>query len=167
MFVSLSFLRPFLRHLRHLRRSVVVVVVAVAVVVPNVGAQATVRPDSAKPSPCWRFAFGEWKPPLDWNAAGHKGTDSASADQIRKIRDSVYDKDPVATRNNAMEIQYTKDGMQVMLYPFWWPPGVRLTFDSTVAGGREMVGTAVALVANGAAESPRARTRAQQTTCAR
>ncbi len=81
------------------------------------------------------------------------------------MRDSIFDGDPVGARSNAMTIESTRKGMMVVLYPPWWPAGVKLTFDSTLAGGRERLGTAVAMVADGYRKPSRARTRAWQVTC--
>lgn len=130
-------------------------------------AQATGADSGAHPSACWQFAFGEWNPPLDWAGAGHAGDSSAAAQAVKRVRDSVFDKDTVATHANTMSIEYTKDGMLVVLYPFWWPAGVNLTFDSTSAGGNEMTGTAIALVADGHRQPPRAPARARQVPCHR
>lgn len=120
---------------------------------------------AAPPSACWRFAFGSWTPPLDWAGAGQPGSDSGTAAIVQRVRDSIYAGDPVASRNSAMTIEQTSSGMLVMLYPAWWPAGVKLTFDSTLAGGREMIGTAIALTANGSVAPSQARARAQQVAC--
>ena len=117
------------------------------------------------PSACWRFAFGEWAPPLDWAKAGQPGEVGQTASTIQRIRDSVYVKDSVAAHNNAMTWEKTDHGLLLLLYPPWWPAGVEVTFDSTLAEGKGMVGTAVAMVANTAQPSPRARARAWQVTC--
>lgn len=141
-------------------------VILVAAALPVAAAAQGARADSGRaPGACWRFAFGEWTPALDWARAGHAGDASQAARTVQRVRDSVYDKDTVATHANAMTIQYTKQGMLVMLYPPWWPAGVELTFDSTMAGGREMSGTAIALIADGRQQSPRAPARAQQVAC--
>lgn len=139
---------------------------AVLLVTPLALSAQNVRADSgAAPSACWRFAFGTWTPSLDWAGAGQPGTDSGTAAVVQRVRDSIYANDPVASRNNAMTIERTQAGMLVMLYPPWWPAGVKLTFDSTVAGGREMIGTAVALAANGSVAPSQALARAQQVNC--
>src|SRR5262245_24682800 len=88
------------------------------------------RADQQPASACWRFAFGDWSPPLDWAKAGHAGDVSGTASTIQRIRDSVYVKDSVATRNNAMTWEKTDHGLLLLLYPPWWPAGVEVTFDS-------------------------------------
>jgi hypothetical protein len=120
---------------------------------------------SAPPSACWRFAFGQWTPALDWSRAGHPGEIGATASAVQRIRDSVFARDPVATSNNAMTWERTPDGMLLMLYPPWWPVGVKVTFDSTTADGKEMVGTAVALQANADQTPSHSRARARQVAC--
>lgn len=139
---------------------------AVVLIMPAAMTAQGSRGDSATaPSACWRFSFGEWTPALDWARAGHAGDSAGAATRVQRLRDSVYDKDPIGARSNAMTIEYTKAGMLVVLYPPWWPAGVSLTFDSTLTGGKEMTGTAVALVADGTRQRPKARTRALQVAC--
>ena len=116
-------------------------------------------------SACWRFAFGEWTPPLDWSKAGHPGDAGQTAATIRRIRDSVYVKDSTAAGNNAMTWERTEHGLLLLLYPPWWPAGVEVRFDSTFAGGKEMVGTAVAMVADASQQASRTRARAWQVNC--
>lgn len=127
------------------------------------GQRAGAGADSA-PSACWRFSFGDWVPSLEWARAGHAGDAAKVAKGVERLRDSIYDRDPAA-RANAMTIERTRDGMLVMLYPPWWPVGVRITFDSSLNAGREMRGTALAMVADGRTESPRAPARALQVDC--
>jgi hypothetical protein len=111
-------------------------------------------------SKCWRFAFSAWKPPLDWEGAGHRGNAGEMADRILRIRDSVFAKDTNAVRNNAMVWERTRRGWSLVLFPNWWPVGVKVDFDSVLAGGSEMTGEAVALVADAGQEVSRARARA-------
>ena len=128
------------------------------------GAQS--RADGAAvPSPCWKFAFGEWAPALDWAGAGHAGAADSTALAVRRIRDSVFARDQRATRTDAMTWERTSQGMLLLLYPAWWPAGVEVTFDSTLAGGREMLGMAVAMVANASRPASRSRARAWQVAC--
>ena len=75
------------------------------------------------PSPCWKFAFGEWTPALNWNGAGHAGATDSTALVVRRIRDSVYAHDRRATRTDAMSWERTSDGMLLLLFPAWWPAG--------------------------------------------
>ena len=117
-------------------------------------------PDQAPASKCWRFAFGAWTPPLDWDRAGHDGKASELAARAQRVRDSVFARDTNATRNNAMMWEQTKLGWSVVLIPSWWPVGVKVEFDSVLAGGREMTGQAVAFVADAGQQPSRARARA-------
>lgn len=116
--------------------------------------------DDAPSSKCWRFAFGSWTPPLDWDRAGHDGRARDLANRVQRIRDSVFARDTNATRNNAMMWERTKSGWSVVLFPDWWPVGVKVDFDSVFAAGREMTGEALALVADAGQEPSRARARA-------
>lgn len=112
---------------------------------------------------CWRFAFGAWTPPLDWSKAGHGGQISAQADRVRRIRDSVFAKDTSAANSNAMVWLRTSRGVELVLFPPWWPVGVEVVFDRTLAGGREMTGDAVAMVAD--AGQPASWTRVRAIRC--
>ena len=116
--------------------------------------------DEEPSSKCWRFAFGSWTPPLDWDRAGHDGTASDLANRAQRVRDSVFARDTNATRNNAMMWERTRRRWSVVLFPNWWPVGVKVDFDSVLSAGREMTGTATALVANAGQEPSRARARA-------
>ena len=116
--------------------------------------------NEAPSSRCWRFAFGAWTPPLNWEGAGHDGTASDLSDRVQRVRDSVFAKDTNAVRNNAMYWEQTKAGWSVVLFPNWWPVGVKVDFDSVLAQGREMTGEAIALVADAGKPPSRARARA-------
>ena len=124
------------------------------------GAQST---GDAPTSTCWRFAFGAWTPPLDWGSAGHEGRASDLASRVQRVRDSVFVKDTNAVRNNAMYWEQTRKGWSVVLFPEWWPVGVKVEFDSVFSQGREMAGEAIALVAD--AGKPPARARARAVRC--
>jgi hypothetical protein len=117
-------------------------------------------PREAPSSKCWRFAFGAWVPPLDWDRAGHDGKASDLANRVQRVRDSVFARDTTATRNNAMMWERTKFGWAVVLFPEWWPVGIKVDFDSVLAEGREMTGQAIALVADAGQAPSRARARA-------
>ena len=121
---------------------------------------AAQSPIEAPTSKCWRFAFGAWTPPLDWGGAGHEGRASDLANRVQRVRDSVFAKDTNAVRNNAMFWEQTKAGWSVVLFPEWWPVGVKVEFDSVLAAGREMTGGAIALVADAGKPPSRARARA-------
>jgi len=109
---------------------------------------------------CWRFAFGAWTPPLDWERAGHGGNASEMSDRMKRIRDSVFAKDTNAVNNNTMFWERTSRGWTVVLFPPWWPVGVSVTFDSVLAGGNEMTGQATAFVGDASRDNSRARARA-------
>ena len=117
-------------------------------------------PVQSPSSTCWRFAFGSWAPPLDWARAGHDGKASDLANRVLRVRDSVFAKDTNATRNSAMMWERSKLGWSVVLFPDWWPVGVKVDFDSVLAEGREMTGQAIALVADAGQPPSRARARA-------
>jgi hypothetical protein len=117
-------------------------------------------PTQTPSSKCWRFAFGAWTPALNWDRAGHDGTANDLATRTQRVRDSVFARDTNATRNSPMMWEQTKVGWSVVLFPDWWPVGVKVDFDSVLAGGREMTGQAIALVADAGQAPSRARARA-------
>ena len=82
------------------------------------------------------------------------------AGRVQRIRDSVFARDTNAVRNKTMYWEQTKAGWSVVLFPDWWPVGVKVDFDSTVIEGREMTGSAIALVADAGKPPSRARARA-------
>ncbi len=133
-------------------------VFATTLVAGAAGAQGTGT--AAPSSVCWRFAFSSWNPPLDWEKAGHTGKADELAERVRRIRDSVFVKDSAASRNNAMMWEQTAKGWSVVLFPPWWPVGVKVEFDSVLAEGREMTGRALAFVADAGNEPSTARARA-------
>jgi hypothetical protein len=113
--------------------------------------------DEGPGSKCWRFAFGQWSPPLDWDRAGHEGRADELAERVRRVRDSVFLKDTGAVRNNAMYWERTPRGWSVVLFPAFWPVGMKVEFDSVLSEGREMSGRATAFVADAGKEPSRAR----------
>jgi len=141
-----------------LRSTVVQIIVAMMLLPAIVDAQSDDQ--GAPSSKCWRFAFGAWTPPLDWEKSGHFGKADDLSNRVQRIRDSVFAKDTSAVRSNAMIWVRGKDGWSVVLFPTWWPVGVKVDFDSMFAEGREMSGQAAALVADASQAASRARARA-------
>jgi hypothetical protein len=126
------------------------------------------RTDSlAATSACWRFSFSAWTPPLDWSKSGHDADEKVAAERVRRIRDSVFVRDSGATASNSMVWFRGPQGPELLLFPYWWPAGVEVVFDSLVPGGTEMTGEATALVANASLNASRARARASQIRCER
>ncbi|HEX9562940.1 MAG TPA: hypothetical protein VF981_03185 [Gemmatimonadaceae bacterium] len=125
--------------------------------VAAVAQQSDTIPEAGK---CWRFAFSAWTPPLDWARAGHDGRVGDLAERVRRVRDSIFVRDTSAVRNNAMYWERGAKGLAVVLFPPWWPVGLKVEFDSILAEGREMTGQATAFVANAGQEPARARARA-------
>lgn len=143
-------------------RSTMVWVMVAAMLLPASARIAVAQDDSqaAPSSRCWRFAFGAWTPPLDWEKSGHSGKADELAGRVERIRDSVFARDTTAVRNNAMIWVRGKAGWSVVLFPTWWPVGVKVDFDSVFNDGREMTGQAFALVADAGQAASRARSRA-------
>ena len=143
-------------------RSTILQVMVAAMLLPSSAHIAVAQDDSqdAPSSKCWRFAFSSWTPPLDWEKSGHSGNADELARRVERIRDSVFAKDTSAVRNNAMIWVRAKAGWSVLLFPSWWPVGVKVDFDSVFNEGREMTGQALALVADAGSPPSRARARA-------
>ena len=115
-----------------------------------VGAQAAPARDEPV---CLGFAFGVWKPKLDWRAAGHGDfPDSSRLQRAPDGRDWAIDGD--------------KADSSLILFPAWWPVGVLVALPTRApARGDTVSGEAVALRANVDSASPRARVRAWRVTC--
>lgn len=117
------------------------------------GAQAaTGQPTEDAYAICYRFAFGAWTPKLDLAAAGHdpaaKGGPGAPGG-----RDWATDDKTSAA-----------DG--ILLFPAWWPPGVRVRFEGPPpAVGDSVRGTAYAFVADAGVRAPTAPIRAWGVRC--
>ena len=111
-------------------------------------------------SRCWRFAFSSWDPPLDWERSGHDGRAADANARVQRVRDSVFVRDSAAARNAAMHWERTSRGLAVILFPTWWPVGVKVEFDSVSADGSAMAGRATAFVADEGQSPARARARA-------
>lgn len=104
---------------------------------------------------CLGFAFGTWKPKLDWKAAGHPAfPDSSRMLHAPSGRDWAYDDD--------------KGDSALVLVPSWWPAGVVVYLKNRApASGDTVTGEAIAMRAIGDSVSPRAPVRAWRVPCRR
>ncbi len=102
------------------------------------------RPDRGE-GECFRFMFGEWRPPLDAKVAGHAPFPPAGSLPHAP-----------GGRDWAFSDSTTRD-IQLMLYPGFWPAGVVVRFHHVPRTREDTVrGRAMALVADGRVESPEA-----------
>lgn len=102
------------------------------------------RPDRAGDE-CFRFVFGEWKPPLDAKPAGH--SPFPSAESLPRAPGG---------RDWAVSDSARQD-VELMLYPSFWPAGVVVRFPRAPREPSDSVrGRAMALVADGRVKSPEA-----------
>jgi hypothetical protein len=102
---------------------------------------------------CLGFSFGNWKPALNWHAAGHgEFPDSSRLPHAPMGRDwAMNSGDPDST---------------LMLFPAFWPVGVLVSLPTrSPAAGDTVTGEAIALRADAASEPSRARVRAWRVTC--
>lgn len=104
--------------------------------------------DHGPPPECFRFAFGAWDPPLDWERAGHG------------YRPMVGEPGAHGRENAAR----TREDEPLLLFPSFWPVGVVIRFDSA-AGADTLRGTATALQADGSRPAPRSRVVAVRMAC--
>jgi hypothetical protein len=133
------------------------VVAALLVLLPThaVHAQAAV-PHDDEPV-CLGFSFGAWTPPLNWRGAGHGEMPSASVLQHAPAGRDWATNDGAGAADSLL-----------ILYPAWWPAGVRVDLPNRApAIGDTVTGRAVAFVANGSLKSPEAKVRAWQVACKR
>ena len=106
---------------------------------------------------CLGFAFGTWTPALNWKGAGHG-----------EMPDAKVLPHAPAGRDWATDAGAGMSDTLMILYPAWWPAGVRVDLPTrTPAVGDTVVGRAIAFVANGAVKSPEARVRAWRVPCKR
>jgi hypothetical protein len=116
-------------------------------------ARSSAIAQTADSAQCYGFAFGPWKPPLDLLTAGH--------DSLRP--DLATPKAP-GGRDWASDI--VPNDTTLLLFPAWWPAGIQVFFSRRPQSAADTVtGRAVALVANGSVEPPRAVTRLWRVTC--
>jgi len=111
------------------------------------------RPTAAAEQVCLGFAFGSWKPALNWHAAGHgEFPDSSRLQHAPMGRDwAMNSGDPDST---------------LMLFPAFWPVGVLVSLPTrSPAAGDTVTGEAIALRADAASEPSRTRVRAWRVTC--
>ena len=132
-------------------------VVALGALLPMGALRAqNVSPHDDEPV-CLGFSFGSWTPALNWKGAGHGEMPSANALQHAP-----------SGRDWASGAGAGQPDSLLILYPAWWPAGVRVDLPTrTPAPGDTVVGRAVAFVANGAVKSPEARVRAWRVPCKR
>jgi len=145
-------------------RFVAPLLLLVAVVHVDLRGQVAV-PDSVLTNACWRVAFSQWLPPLNWSRSGHPGDSARVAGTNLRLRDSIYVRDSRAAHASTMWWERTSKGMVLELLPPWWPAGVSVVFDSATADAKELLGTAIAYVSDAAAEPSRARARLTRVAC--
>ena len=127
--------------------------VSLAAITGTARAQAVVSADEA--ATCFGFSFGPWTPPLDWHASGHE----RSPDSIKA---------PLASggRGWAAELNHPDQDGTMLIFPSWWPVGVKIALPArTLAGGDTVNGRATALVGNGFVTPSRAAVRAWLVPC--
>lgn len=103
----------------------------------------TVPSRVADPAPvCYGFSFGVWTPALDRVAAGHDPEARAG---------------PGAPDGRAWAASDSGSESSLILFPGWWPAGVRVTLPSSPPRvGQTAKGKAIALVADARRRPPTA-----------
>lgn len=111
-------------------------------------------PAAGEATTCFGFRFGAWTPPLDWRAAGHASRDSTPAVAMAP-----------AGREWAATVRSGSAGDSVlMLFPEWWPAGVKIEVPRTEKGDT-VIARATALVARAGVPTPVSRVRAWRVRC--
>lgn len=106
--------------------------------IPGIAA-AQAAPEDAV---CYGFSFGRWTPALDQAAAGHDAGGPAA---------------PRTPEGRGWATSDSSSGAALILFPTWWPAGVRVTLPSGPPPlGKSASGTASALVADGRRRAPTA-----------
>jgi hypothetical protein len=123
---------------------------------------AITRPARAQPAvsageaaTCFGFSFGAWTPPLDWHASG-----------LERTPDSIATPLASAGRGWATELTHPDQDGTMLLFPSWWPVGVKVALHArALAPGDTVDGLAIALVGNGFVTPSRAAVRAWLVPC--
>ena len=109
-------------------------------------------PAGDAPAVCYGFAFGRWTPALDLIAAGH---------------DPAAPAGPGAPEGRGWATDDSTSRGSMMLFPAWWPAGVRVTLSGAAPqAGDTVSGSAVALVRDGRHRPPRAPLKVWGVSCA-
>ena len=124
-------------------------------------AQTPADPRTPRAEECWRFAFGQWTPPLDARASGHEST--FGAQRPSGMTSGRAAPDPPPARDFAARVPAPGDSV-LLLFPAWWPAGIELQF--APAPGDTLRGRAVAYVADARQQNPRAAAIAWRVSCA-
>ena len=103
---------------------------------------------------CFGFKFGAWTPPLDWRAAGHPSRDSAPPVAMA----------PAGREWAATVSSGTAADSVLLLFPEWWPAGVKIEIPNTETGDT-VTARAIALVARAGLPTPVSRVRAWRVRC--
>ena len=128
---------------------------ALVALLPARALHAQAAPSHDDEPVCLGFSFGTWTPALSWKGAGHGEMPSANVLQHAP-----------SGRDWASGGGAGQPDSLLILYPAWWPAGVRVDLPTrTPAVGDTVVGRAVAFVANGAVKAPEARVRAWRVGC--
>ena len=139
--------------------------VVIGVLAASRPAIAQVGRDAPQPSPCLRFAFGPWNPPLNWEVAGHPGNADANGQAARRLRDSIFLQQPGSAAADGMVWDEKSGGQRLFVFPVWWPVGIVVQFDSATLARDTLRGIAEAMVADGTAAQSIAKVRALRVAC--
>lgn len=132
-----------------------ILVAAFVVLLPARALHAQSAPVQNEEPVCLGFSFGTWTPALNWRGAGHGEMPSAGVLQHAP-----------SGRDWASDAGAGMPDSLLILYPAWWPAGVRVDLPTrTPAVGDTVVGKATAFVANGAVTPPVAKVRAWRVRC--
>lgn len=108
-------------------------------------------------SVCLGFSFGTWTPALNWKGAGHG-----------EMPDAKMLQHAPSGRDWASDAGAGQPDSLLILYPAWWPAGIRVDLPTrTPAPGDTVTGRASAFVANGEVKAPEAKVRAWRVACRR
>lgn len=104
---------------------------------------------------CLGFAFGTWKPALNWTEAGHQTV----------VDTTVWSKAP-GGRDWAVNGTKSEGDTTFILFPMWWPAGVVVSLEHVPKSPIDSVrGRAVAMVADARKAAPTTAIRAWMKSC--
>ena len=119
-----------------------------------IAAQTPTRPPDVD-EVCLGFAFGTWRPALNWAEAGHQPVTDTT----------VWSKAP-GGRDWAVNGTKTEGDTTFILFPMWWPAGVVVSLEHVPKSPIDSVrGQAIAMVADARKAAPTTAIRAWMKSC--
>jgi hypothetical protein len=137
------------------RRVVFPILVGIALLLLAVSRLEGQTPPPSTAGACFGFSFGQWTPPLDWEAAGHGARPNPNSAQHAPDG-----------RDWAVDLADESTDSSLVLFPAWWPVGVVVRLPrGLLTSGDTLRGRATALIADARRQAPTADVHAWRVPC--